>query len=277
MSSSSSAAARGFEVAPRDEVDGTRRPLARPGDRGCPPERISLLTRARVLRGLSFDRAASPLDAELPGPPVTVDPVVAAAEEQRGYDDGYRAGMAEGLAAGRATMAAESVTATARLDELCRALDAAAADLRHRQALELSGLEDALARAAVDLASAIIGRELAVSVSPGADALARALALVPAGSVAVARLHPGDAAILADTGADTGTGGAGLARGLTGTPAAVTIIADPAVEPGGCILEVGDSRIDAQLGPALDRVRTALLGDRSAPSSRPDASERDGR
>ena len=110
-------------------------------------------------------------------------------------------------------------------------------------------MEDALARAAVDLASAIIGRELEVSVSPGADALARALALVPAGCTAVARLHPSDAASLEAT-------------PLPDAPGALTVIADPAVEPGGCILEVGDSRIDAQLGPALDRVRAALLGER---------------
>lgn len=200
--------------------------------------------RGRVLRGLTFDRAVSPLDAELPGPSVAVDPAVAAAEEQRGYDDGYRAGIAEGLAAGRAAMAAESVAASARLEELFRSLAAAAEELRRRQALDLAGLEDALARAAVDLASAIIGRELEVSVSPGADALARALALVPAGSVAVARLHPADAAILADP------------------PGGLTLIPDPAVEPGGCILEVGHSRIDAQLGSALDRVRALLLGDR---------------
>jgi len=70
MSSSSNAVARGFEIAPRDEVDGTRRPLA-----GNP-----VLTRARCCGGLSFDRVASPLDAELPGPPVAVDPAVAAAE-----------------------------------------------------------------------------------------------------------------------------------------------------------------------------------------------------
>jgi flagellar assembly protein FliH len=197
--------------------------------------------RGRVLRGLTFDRAVSPLDAELPGPSVAVDPAVAAAEEQRGYDDGYRAGIAEGLAAGRA---ADPGAARARLEELFRSLAAAAEELRRRQALDLAGLEDALARAAVDLASAIIGRELEVSVSPGADALARALALVPAGSVAVARLHPADAAILADP------------------PGGLTLIPDPAVEPGGCILEVGHSRIDAQLGSALDRVRALLLGDR---------------
>jgi flagellar assembly protein FliH len=209
--------------------------------------------RGRVLRGLSFERGLSPLEAELPGPPVDLDPAAAAAEEGRGYDHGYRAGMAEGLAAGRAAAATESAAAAVRFEALTRALADAAEDLRRRQALELAGLEDALARAAVDLASAIIGRELEVSASPGADALARALALVPAGSTAVARLHPADAASLS----------AGPpADGPSATvPASLTVIPDPAVEPGGCILEVGDSRIDAQLGSALDRVRAALLSD----------------
>jgi flagellar assembly protein FliH len=223
--------------------------------------------RVRVLRGVSFERAFSPLETELPGPPVEVDPVVAAAEERRGYDDGYRAGLAEGLAAGRAALAAESAAHVARLEGVIRALNEAAADLRRRQALELAGLEDTLARTAVDLASAIIGRELQVAESPGADALARALALVPAGATAIARLNPADAALLdgarpssgliAPDSACGGPAGAGPAA-----PIGVTIVPDPAIEAGGCILEVGDSRIDAQLGSALDRVRAALLGDR---------------
>ncbi|HEV8625104.1 MAG TPA: FliH/SctL family protein [Acidimicrobiia bacterium] len=125
-----------------------------------------------------------------------------------------------------------------------RSLVEAADDLRRRQALELKGLEDTLARTAFDLAAAVVGRELQLSSSPGADALARALALVPAGCVATARLHPNDVAALG------------------AVSEAVAVIADPAIEPGGCILEVGDSRIDAQLGSALDRVRAALSGDR---------------
>ena len=200
--------------------------------------------RVRVLRGVSFERTLSPLEAELPGPPAEVDPVLAAAEERRGYDSGYREGMAEGLAAGRAAMAAESAAVLARLEAVIRSLDEAASDLHRRQALELAGLENALAQAAVDLASAIIGRELQVAQSPGADALARALALVPAGATATARLHPADAALITDA------------------PGGLRIISDPAVESGGCILDVGDSRIDAQLGSALDRARAALLGDR---------------
>ena len=210
---------------------------------------MSSSSRARVLRGVSFERVFSPLETELPGPPVAIDPAVAAAEERRGYDDGFATGMGEGLAAGRAAAAAESAAELSRLEALGRSLATAAEDLGRRQALELAGLEDALAWAAVDLASAIIGRELEVSASPGADALARALALVQAGSTAVARLHPSDVAALEEA-------------PLGHAPGALTILSDPAVEPGGCILEVGDSRIDAQLGPALDRVRAALLGDR---------------
>jgi flagellar assembly protein FliH len=197
-----------------------------------------------VIRGRSFLSGLSPLEVEIPAPAAPLDPAVARAQVQQGYDDGYHSGLAEGLAAGRAAAAAESAEAVARAEALFRSLVEAADDLRRRQALELKGLEDTLARTAFDLAAAVVGRELQLSSSPGADALARALALVPAGCVATARLHPNDVA------------------SLGAVSEAVAVIADPAIEPGGCILEVGDSRIDAQLGSALDRVRAALSGDR---------------
>jgi flagellar assembly protein FliH len=199
---------------------------------------------SRIIRGRSFRTGFSPLDIEIPAPAAPLDPAAARAQVQQGYDDGYQAGVAEGLAAGRAAAATEMGAAIARAEALCRSLAEAAEDLRRRQALELKGLEDTLARAAFDLATAVVGRELQLSSSPGDDALARALALVPAGCIATARLHPDDV------------------RSLQAVTDPVTVIADPAVEAGGCILEVGDSRIDAQLGPALDRVRAALLGDR---------------
>jgi flagellar assembly protein FliH len=200
--------------------------------------------RIQVIRGRTFSAGLTPLEIEIAVPAAPLDPAVAGVQVQQGYDDGYQAGLAEGLAAGRAGAAAEAAEATARAEALCRSLGQAAHDLRRREALELKGLEDALARAAFDLASAVVGRELQLSSSPGADALARALALVPAGCEATARLHPNDVASLGEV------------------PGAVAVIPDPAIEPGGCILEVGDSRIDAQLGSALDRVRTALMGDR---------------
>ena len=218
------------------------------------PRGLGGVPRTQVIRGRSFRTGHSPLDIEIPAPAAPLDLVAARAQARQGYDDGYQAGIAEGLAAGRTAAAAETAAAIARAEALCRSLAEAADDLRRRKALELKGLEDTLARAAFDLATAVVGRELQLSSSPGNDALARALALVPAGCIAIARLHPDDVATLGAVSA--------LSPGGTPEPPGVTIIADPAVEPGGCILEVGNSRIDAQLGSALDRVRAALLGDR---------------
>jgi flagellar assembly protein FliH len=208
------------------------------------PRGLGGVPRTQVIRGHSFRSGRSPLEIEIPAPATPLDAVAARAQVQQGYDDGYQAGLSEGLVAGRAAAAAESAAAGARAEALCRCLAEAADDLRRRQALELKGLEEALARTAFDFAAAVVGRELQLSSSPGADALARALALVPAGCIATARLHPNDVA------------------SLGAVSDAVAVIADPAIEPGGCILEVGNSRIDAQLGSALDRVRAALLGDR---------------
>jgi flagellar assembly protein FliH len=190
--------------------------------------------RARVLRGLTAPSVRLGVMAEIPSDaPLAAD---AAADA----DAGYQAGYAEGLAAGRAAAGAEARAAGARLERATSAVVAAAAGLARRQALELAGLEDTIATAAFELAAAVVGRELQLSVSPGADALARALALAPSGVAAVARLHPDDAASVS-------------------APDFVRVLSDPAVEPGGCVLEAGDCRIDAQLGPALARARAALL------------------
>jgi flagellar assembly protein FliH len=190
--------------------------------------------RTRVLRGLTAPSLRLGVMAELSSDvPVAADPEADAAVR-------YQAGYAEGLAAGRAAAGAEARAAGARLERATSAVSAAASDLARRQALELTGLEDTIAAAAFELAAAVVGRELQLSVSPGADALARALALAPSGVAAVARLHPDDAASVS-------------------APDSVRVLPDPAVERGGCVLEAGDCRIDAQLGPALARARAALL------------------
>jgi flagellar assembly protein FliH len=38
----------------------------------------------------------------------------------------------------------------------------------------------------------------------------------------------------------------------------VTVVPDSSVEIGGCIVEAGNRTIDAQLGPALERLREVL-------------------
>ena len=156
---------------------------------------------------------------------------------QTGYTDGYAAGQAE------ATRAAEferRLLAEARtgVDALLVSLRAAVDEVRARDTLVLDGAALDLSRAALALAEAVIGREP----TTGADALTRALALVPPSSSPVARLHPDDI------------------DGLD-VPDGVSVMADPSVERGGCLVDVEDTTIDAQLGPALARARAVLLGD----------------
>jgi len=167
-------------------------------------------------------------------------------ESERGYAEGFDRGYQDGLTEGRTAMAAEVDTARSRLGSAARALLGAAGELSRRQAIELTQLEDVVAGLAYEIAAAVVGRELATSTSLGTDALARALALAPPSVPALARFHPDDVAVME------------IAVPLDRP---VTVVPDPAVEPGGCIVEAGDCRIDAQISTALDRVRLALLGD----------------
>lgn len=160
-------------------------------------------------------------------------------------DAGHDAGYDAGLAMGRAEAAAEAEAGRAALlharvaaEQLVAALGAAVEEARRQRAVALDGVANQLAEAALELATAVLAREI----STGADALARALALAPARATGTARLHPDDLAGL-DLDAVSG----------------ITLEADPTVERGGCVLDLPDTTIDAQLGTALERARAALL------------------
>ncbi|MGI5169949.1 FliH/SctL family protein [Spirillospora sp. CA-253888] len=172
---------------------------------------------------------------------------------------GYAAGWAEGRAqAKRAaeTEAAERARAAeaaeaARAETAARAVAAlgrAAARLEGRVVPVAAELEDQVVRAAFQIAEAIVGRELATAADPGGDALARALALAPAGPPVTVRLHPADHAAL------TGGGDGRIeADGRT-----VTLVADADLRPGDATAECEATAIDARLESALRRVEEAL-------------------
>lgn len=184
-------------------------------------------------------------DAAWPG----VDPDALADAVARGYADGHARGLADGLAAGEAAAAEaarrQRADATAAVDAALDALAAATTEVLAGRDDTVTGLERALAGAAFELAEALLGRELELASSPGRDALTRALRLAEGTEAVVVRMHPDDVATLGDH--------ADLAPGRD-----VTVVADPTVERHGCLVQVGDGCVDAQLGPALARVREVL-------------------
>ena len=64
----------------------------------------------------------------------------------------------------------------------------------------------------------------------------------------VVRVHPDDAGTIEQT----------LAASRHGATRSVLTLADPSIEPGGCIVEAGACRVDGQFGGALERLRVAL-------------------
>jgi flagellar assembly protein FliH len=152
-------------------------------------------------------------------------------------DSGRAAGHAQGYAAGLAAAAAEAAAV------LASAADA----FRSQEQLVLADVEDVVADLALSIARAVLARELAVMTDPGGEAIARALALAPDGSAVTVRLHPQDVAVLGELGE--------LAPGRE-----LVLIADPDVEAGGCVAEAAGRHVDAQVGPALERVAAVLRG-----------------
>ncbi|MBD3784479.1 MAG: hypothetical protein IE926_16285 [Micrococcales bacterium] len=102
---------------------------------------------------------------------------------------------------------------------------------------------------AVEIAEALVGHHLEVDGCAARDAVVRALTEVPRGASVLVRLNPEDVELLAGSADDL----ASLAPTAT-----LELVADPSVERGGCLADVGDRTVDAQLSSALARVREVL-------------------
>jgi flagellar assembly protein FliH len=173
--------------------------------------------------------------------------------------EGYAAGWGEGrrIAAAESRTRAAAVAAEIGAGERARqarhvsALDALAeaATALERQALPvLDEFSDSILTAALVLAEAVLGRELALAGDGGAVALRRALDLAPRNRPVTVRLHPEDLVTLSLAGSTVEIDGR-----------TVTLVPDVSVGPGGAVAECDATEVDARLGAALDRAGKALL------------------
>ncbi|MBB3043011.1 FliH/SctL family protein [Nocardioides soli] len=172
------------------------------------------------------------------------------AAQAQGYAVGWAAGQQAALrrAAEReaaataeaerreAARAREHALAVVALEEAAAALTAAATEVTARIGEQAADL-------AFELTRTLVGHELSVTADPGADVVARVLAVLPSGPAVTVRLHPR------------------TAEGVSPDPLGahgVEVVADPALDPHDAVVETDTTAIDLRISEALDRLREAL-------------------
>ena len=169
--------------------------------------------------------------------------------ELRGYAAGYAAGARraermleerraalESAAAGQRDAAAAAETQRAeRVDRVLAALEA-------RLEPTLRSARDTLLACAVELAEALLGRELADDELSARAIAQRVIAADAERTVTRVRVHPAEASDVA----------------LLLTGRSVDVVGDPGLARGDAIAELPDGFLDARITTALARVRRAL-------------------
>jgi flagellar assembly protein FliH len=167
-----------------------------------------------------------------------------------GWSEGRRNADAESRARAAVVAAEVGAAERARQQRHASALDAvagAATELERRALPVLDEFSDSILAAALVLAEAVLGRELALAADGGAIALRRALDLAPKRRPVTVRLHPEDLVTLSLTGSTVDIDGR-----------TVTLVPDASVGRGGAIADCDATEVDARLGAALDRAGKVL-------------------
>jgi flagellar assembly protein FliH len=178
---------------------------------------------------------------------------------------GYAHGWSQGLREARESLLAERLAAReaqrrfsadrrAALHDALTSLTSAASQLEAAAAPTSSHIEDAIIAAAVEIAEALIGRELADRDEATRDSIARALRLAPAGEPVTVRINSEIHADLNDADITDLIFSIADAAGRD-----ITFEADPTLAVGDAIAQSGATTIDARLSAGIRRVKEHLV------------------
>ncbi len=163
-----------------------------------------------------------------------------------GWAEGRRAADEQALADAEraaAERAAEQDRQAAEHERALAALRSAAQMLESSVAQVCAVIEAQSVEVALQLTEAVVGREVALAEQPAADAVRRALTLVPEGTTVTVRLRPEDRSAL-DPGEFAGYG--------------VRLVDDSTLASGDAMVETDTAVVDATVAAALARVREVL-------------------
>jgi flagellar assembly protein FliH len=178
-----------------------------------------------------------------------------AAEQSRllAFEKGYN----DGLDQARHDVIAATDEANKAVRRALAALAQAADGFDERQTVAIADVEDAIISAAFEIAQSVVQHELLSMTEPGAEAIARAMQLAPARGELVVRMNPQDVETLNTT-------------NFSSTTRTVLIAPDQTIELGGCIVDAGNTQIDARFSAVFANVRSALgLPESAAAGSSP--------
>jgi flagellar assembly protein FliH len=165
---------------------------------------------------------------------------------QASHSLGYQAGLAAAKAETQAKVR-ELNTRIAKLDAILRQLSRPLEELDAELEKQLTGL-------VITIGRQIVRRELKTDPQQIIAVLRESVSRLPASARDVrVHLHPEDAAVV---------------RELLATPSndrAWTMVEDPSLTRGGCLIRTDTSQIDARLESRLNAIVSAALGDERAP------------
>jgi len=201
--------------------------------------------RVRVVRGVRVQAADLGTVRSAAARHLVVDPALVESAQRDGFQQGYDTGIEAGYADAMRETRRRNEDLTVRLGNVVQRLGEAAEALFAREGTARTEIEDQVVATAFQIAQVLVGHELTHSASPGRDAIARALAFAPDSGHVVARVHPDDLTTLEDP--------ESLVPGRQ-----LTVVADPSLTRGDCVVDVASCRIDARISEAVQRVREVL-------------------
>jgi flagellar assembly protein FliH len=207
--------------------------------------RARRVTNLAVVRPYDWSGRA-PVYGSMPAAPPAAPPAGPAVDAAQIERDAFMKGYAQGERAGAEAAAARGEAVLRRLAATIEELRALKTDILHKTEQQVVELAFAIARR-------IVQRE--VSLDRGLVAAMARVALDRLGDAANAtiRLHPDDYAAVM-----SGRQEGALENGVA------TVVADPMVRRGGCLVQSDLGLIDASADAQIGEIASALLGDAGA-------------
>lgn len=176
---------------------------------------------------------------------------------EQGYAEGHSAGFEAGRREGLDLLAAQQqillerdavdrAARSERLTALVHACESAVAAALDYQAPAVEDLRDAITELAVEIADAVVGHHVEIGDCAAADAVSRALSMVPRHASVLIRLHPDDIAAVE------------AATSNLHDFESLRLVPDTSVNHGDAFAEATNLEVEASIAGAMERVRAVL-------------------